>query len=137
MLQPGRIPTREVRARVGISRWQIHQYRKAGLFPFDPIAVSYAGMGSARLYMMEAETTLEILEVLRGQGFSMRAMKVLFHTMNVSEELRDFISFDDRARMVIDPERLGLAKQVIEQTIEIMAAEDRQKIATGKVWGER
>ena len=137
MLQPGRIPTREVRARVGITRRQIHRYRKAGLFSFDPIAVSYAGLGSARLYMMEAETTLEILEVLRGQGFSMRAMKVLFLTMNVSEELKGFISFDDKARMVVDPERLELAKQVIEETIRILADEDKQKVAAGKVWGER
>jgi len=137
MLQPGRIPTREVRARVGISRKQICRYRKAGLFPFDPIAVSYAGLGAARLYMMEAETTLEILEVLRGQGFSMRAMKVMLLHMNVSGELKGFISFDDKARMVIAPEKLELAKQVIEATIEILAGEDRQKIAAGKVWGER
>ncbi|MBA7669845.1 hypothetical protein ES703_77983 [subsurface metagenome] len=136
MLQPGRLQTKEVRARVGITRWQISRYRKAGLFPYDPIAVSYAGLGSNRLYMMEAETTLGILEVLRGQGFSMRAIKVLFHTMNITGELKGFISFDDRARMVIDPERLELAKQIIEQTIENLADEDRQKIAAGKAWGE-
>lgn len=137
MLQPGRILTKEVRAKVGISRWQICQYRKAGLFPFDPIAASYAGLGSNRLYMMEAETTLGILEVLRGQGFSMRAMKVMLLHMNVSGELKGFISFDDKARMVIAPERLELAKQVIEEVIRILADEDRQKIAAGKVWGER
>ncbi len=137
MLQPGRITTKEVRARVGITRLQICRYRKAGLFPYDPIAASYAGLGSNRLYMMEAETTLEILEVLRGQGFSMRAMKVLFLHMNVSGELKGFISFDDKARMVISPEKLELAKRVIEEVIQLLAGEDRQKIAAGKVWGER
>lgn len=137
MLQLGRISTREVRSKVGITRWQISRYRKAGLFSFDPIAVSYAGLGNARLYMMEAETTLEILEVLRGQGFSMRAMKVLLLHMNVSGELKGFISFDDKARMVIAPERLELAKQVIEEVVQLLADEDRQKIRAGKVLGER
>lgn len=117
MMQKGMIPTREVRSKVGVSRWQIHQYRKAGLFPFDPIAASYAGLGTARLYPAESLTLLEILEALRHHGFGTRAMKVLLLTMNISSELRGFISFADKARIVIDPERLEEAKAVIEAVI--------------------
>lgn len=112
------IRTKEVRERLAVSRYQIFLYRKAGLFPYEPIAVSYGGLWRDRVYPEEALTVLEILEGLRERGFGLKAMKVLLLTMKVSEEMRDFISFDDKARIVISPEKIEEAKRIIEAVVK-------------------
>ncbi|MBA7543889.1 hypothetical protein ES705_36232 [subsurface metagenome] len=112
------IRTKEVRAKLCVDREQISRYRKAGLFPYDPISVSYGGLWSDRVYPDEALTVLEVLEGLRERGFGLKAMRVLFHTMSVTEGTRDFISFDDKARIVIAPEKLAEAKAVIEAVVK-------------------
>lgn len=112
------ITTKEVRARMGIDRRQIHYYRKAGLFPYDPIAVRWGGLWRERVYPEEALTVLEVLEGLRQRGFGLKAMRVLFHTMAVGEGTRGFITFDEKARIVIAPERLSEARQVIEAVVQ-------------------
>ena len=111
------IRTKEVRARLGVSYGQICRYRKAGLFPYDPIGVSYGGLWRDRVYPLESLTVLEILEGLRKRGFGLKATRVLFLTMAVSEGTKDFISFDDKARIVIAPEKLEEAKAVIEAVL--------------------
>lgn len=112
------IRTKEVRAMLGVSREQISRYRKAGLFPFDPIAVSYGGFWRDRVYPEESLTILEVLEGLRERGFGLKATRVLFLTMAVSEGTKDFVSFDDKARIVIAPERLAEAKAIIEAVVQ-------------------
>ena len=111
------IRAKEVRERLGVTRFQIHRYREAGLFPYDPIAVSYGGYWRERVYPEEALTVLEVLEGLRERGFGLKAMSVLFLTMAVSNETKDFISFDEKARIVIAPERLGEAKAIVEAVV--------------------
>lgn len=112
------IRTKEVREKLGVSRDQISRYRLAGLFPYEPISVSYGGLGSERVYPDESLTHLEVLEGLRKQGFTLGQMLVLFLTMKVGEGMRDFISFDDKARIVIAPEGLAEAKQIIEAVVK-------------------
>ncbi|MBA7577937.1 hypothetical protein ES708_19793 [subsurface metagenome] len=111
------IRTKEVREKLSLTRIQIHLYRKAGLFPYEPIAVSHGGLWRDRVYPEEALTVLEVLEGLRQQGFGLKAMRVLFHTMAVGEGTRGFIAFDEKARIVIAPERLSEARQVIEAVV--------------------
>ena len=111
------IRTKEVRAKLGVSRDQISRYRKSGLFPYEPISVSYGGLWHDRVYPEEALTILEILEGLRDRGFEHKAMRVLFITLAISEGTRDFITFDDKARIVIAPERLEEAKAIIEAVV--------------------
>ncbi|MBA7586660.1 hypothetical protein ES708_28664 [subsurface metagenome] len=112
------IRTKEVRERLRISAYQIHLYRKAGLFPYDPIAVSYGGLWRDRVYPEEALTHLEVLEGLRERGFGLKTTLVLFLTMAIAEGTKDFISFNDKARMVIAPERLAEAKAIIEAVVK-------------------
>ncbi|MBA7577943.1 hypothetical protein ES708_19799 [subsurface metagenome] len=111
------IRTKEVRERSSVTRFQICRYRKAGLFPYDPISVSYGGLWRDRVYPAESLTLLEVLEGLRKRGFGLKATRVLLLTMAVSEGTRDYISFDDKARIVIAPERLEEAKAVIEAVV--------------------
>ncbi|GAJ13806.1 unnamed protein product [marine sediment metagenome] len=47
----------------------------------------------------------------------MAKMRVLFHTMAIAEGTKDFISFDEKARLVIAPERLAEAKAIIEAVV--------------------
>lgn len=112
------IRAKEVRAKFGVSAKQISRYRQAGLFPFDPIGVSHGGLWRDRVYPEEALTTLEVLEGLRKRGFGLKTMRVLFLTMAVGEGTRGFISFDEKARIVIAPEKLEEAKRVIEAVIK-------------------
>lgn len=111
------IRTKDVRAQLCVHQKQISRYRRAGLFPYDPISVSGGGLWRDRVYPEEALTVLEVLEGLRKRRFGLKAMRVLFLTMAISEGTRDFISFDDKARIVIAPERLGEAKAVIEAVV--------------------
>ncbi len=111
------IRTKDVRAQFGASRDLISRYRRAGLFPYDPIAVSHGGLWRDRVYPEEALTILEILEGLRKRGFDFRATRVLFLTLAVSEGTRDYISFDDEARLVIAPERIEEAKAIIKAVV--------------------
>ncbi|MBA7542002.1 hypothetical protein ES705_34318 [subsurface metagenome] len=111
------IKTKEVRARVGIDRRLISLYRKAGLFPYDPIAIRGEGFETDRVYPAESLTLLNVLEGLRKRGFTISKMKVLFHTMAITEGTRDYISFDDSARLVIAPEGLAKAKAIIEAVV--------------------
>ncbi|MBA7684567.1 hypothetical protein ES703_92972 [subsurface metagenome] len=111
------IRAKEVRAKFGVTREQIGRYRRAGLFPFDPISVSYGGLWHDRVYPEESLTVLEILEGLRERGFTLKATRVLFLTMAVSEGSRDFISFDDKARIVIAPESIEEARAIIEAVV--------------------
>ena len=107
-----------MRETLGLSRYQIHLYRKAGLFPFEPIGVSHGGLWKERVYDEAALTTLEILEALRKAGFGLKAMRVLFCTGIVGEGMSDFISFDEKSRIVIAPERLQEAKRITEAVIK-------------------
>lgn len=111
------IRAKEVRSRVGVSRLQIFYYRQAGLFPYEPIAIRKSGLGTDRVYPEESLTLLDVLEGLRKRGFTISKMKVLFHTMAITEGTRDFIGFDDSAKLVIDPERLDEARQIIEAVV--------------------
>ena len=111
------IRTKDVRAKLCVNAEQISRYRKAGLFPYDPISVSHGGLWRDRVYPEEAMTVLEILEGLRERCFGLKAMRVLFLTMAVSNRTKGFISFDGKARMVIAPERLEEAKAVIEAVV--------------------
>lgn len=111
------IRTKDVRARSGVSHEQIHRYREAGLFPYDPIAVSYGGLWRDRVYPDESLTHLEVLESLRKRGFTLSQMLILFHTMKIGEAMRDFITFDNKARLVITPEGLTEAKRLIELVV--------------------
>lgn len=108
------IRTKEVRERAGVDAYQIWRYRQAGLFPYDPISVSYGGLGSERVYPDESVVHLEVLEELRKLGFTLGQMLVLFLTMKVGEGMQNFISFDDKARLKITPEGLVEAKRIIE-----------------------
>lgn len=112
------IRTKEVRAQVGITRNQISRYRLAGLFPYDPIAIRKGELRTERVYPQESLTHLEVLEGLRERGFTLSEMMVLFCAMAIGEGTRDFISFDEKARIVITPERLEEAKRVIELVLK-------------------
>ncbi len=112
------IRAKEVRAKLGMTRGQISRYRKAGLFPFDPIGVSYGGLWRDRVYPEEALMVLEVLEGLRKQGFGLKTTRVLLLTMALIEGTRGFISFDEKARIVIAPERLAEAKVIIEAVVK-------------------
>lgn len=116
------VRTKEVRSRVGITRNQIWRYRKAGLFPYDPIAVRYGELGTERVYPAESLAHLDVLEGLRKRGFTLGEMLVLFYTMAIAEGTRDFISFNDKARLVISAEGLAKAKAIIEA---VLASYDR------------
>lgn len=113
----GMMRTAEVRSRVSVSRLQISYYRRAGLFPYDPIAIRGEGLRTERVYPAESLTMLDVLEGLRKGGFTIAKMKVLFATMSVTEGTRDFISFDDKARLVMAPEGLDKAKGIIEAVV--------------------
>lgn len=111
------IRAKEVREKMCVSSKQISRYRIAGLFPYDPISVSGGGLWRDRVYPEEAMTVLEVLEGLRERRFGLKATRVLFLTMAVSDGTKDFISFDEKARMVIAPEKLEEAKAVIEAVV--------------------
>ena len=116
------VRTKVVRAKVGISRDQISRYRLAGLFPYDPIAIRGEGLETERVYPGECLAHLDVLERLRKRGFTLGEMLVLFHTMAIGEGTKNFISFNDKARLVISAEGLAEAKAIIEA---VLASYDR------------
>jgi DNA-binding transcriptional MerR regulator len=112
------ILAKEVRERLQVSYIQIHRYREAGLFPWEPIAVSHQGLWSNRVYPQEAFLQLQVLEALRRRGFSIKTMRILFATIEQTEGTKDYVRFDDRARMFIEPERLEEVQKLIKLIVD-------------------